>query len=183
MATESPSAPAVKAPPVRRPSLLMAILLASSLVFFDAFFLNSGGISAIVAFGLLFVALPRTFAKKPPPFRAQRLRNIGIYGLAVVFVFVFNGMNNDLAQSGAETLISAVNAFHKKRQRYPRSLDELVPDFIAQVPPARKYTLGGDKFNYRPSEDGEDAMLSYVTTPPFGRRVYGFGSNRWVHID
>lgn len=89
-------------------------------------------------------------------------------------------MNNRVAQARAETLIAAVKTFHVKNQRYPGSLEELVPDFIDQVPLA-KYTLGSNKFQYTTSDSS--TSLFYVQFPPFGRRTYSFTGNAWGYLD
>lgn len=135
----------------------------------------------MVGIWLLFISLPRTFlTKKYVTVRPQRLRTIAIYLTAVILVFALNAMNNRLAQARAETLIEAVKTFHTKNQRYPGSLEELVPDFVDQVPLA-KYTLGFNQFWYTTSDSS--ITLSYIQFPPFGRRAYSFAENAWGYLD
>lgn len=165
------------------PSARRAIFLALLLVVLDAFYLNQGAIAAVVGLWLLFISLPYTFfAKKFAAVRKQRVRNIAIYFGAVVLVLAFNAANNAIAKRRAEVLISAVQAFHAKNQRYPRSLEELVPAYIERVPLA-KYTFSLNRFSYFTLENGSDARLFYVELPPFGRPTYSFGRGEWGYID
>jgi hypothetical protein len=170
------------APPVavKPPSLVKAIIKAALLILIDAFLLNQGFISALVGFWLIVIGLPLALRRKNAPVRRQKLRDLGIYALAVVLVFVLNALNNRLAESRANDLIVAVNAFHAKHQRYPQTLEELTPEFLAAVPVA-KYTLGGNRFIYRASEG--DAWFFYTDFPPFGRRTYNFKSGKRGYID
>lgn len=174
MSSEQPTAP--KAPSLRR-----ALLLGSLLVFLDAFFFNQGGIALLVGLWVLVIGLPLTFlAKKFATVRMQRLRDIAIYIAAVILVFVFNAANNNIAKSRAEVLVSTVKAFHAKNQRYPKSLEELVPDYVERIPLA-KYTLGFNHFVYRPYSP--HPVLFYVELPPFGRPTYSFARDEWTYLD
>jgi hypothetical protein len=168
--------------PVKPPSFRRAILFGTFLVLLDALWLNQGAIAFLVAIWLFVVSLPRALiARKYVTVRAQCLRNIAVYFGAVIIVFVLNTANISIAQSRAETLVSAVKAFHSKNQRYPRSLDELVPEQIDHVPLA-KYTLAFNQFNYYRLTE-QDASLSYTAVPPFGRPTYFFRLNKWVDLD
>lgn len=167
-------------PEVKVPSLIRAVVLAILLVIVDALWLNQGVITILVGLGLLFVGLPRTFLRKFASVRPQRLRNLGVYLLAVVLVFILNTLNNRLAQSRAEVLVSAVKSFNSENQRYPKSLEELVPIYIEQVPLA-KYTLTFNQFRYFTSDN--DTYLEYMDMPPFGRPAYSFSKGEWLYLD
>ena len=121
------------------PSRRRVVSLAVLLVFVDAFCLNQGGIAGITGIVLL-VRLRRIFREKVAAMRRNRLRNWAIYMTAVVLVIVLNITNNKIAQRRANALVSAVKAYHSKYQRYPGSLNELVPEFAQRIPRA-KYTL------------------------------------------
>ena len=166
---------------IPQPSLRRAIFLGVLLVVVDALFLNQGAIALLVGLWLLLVGLPRTFlAKKYATVRGPRLRNIAIYFVAVILVFVLNAANNRIAQSRAETLVSAIKTFHAKNQRYPKSLAELVPEYVERVPVA-KYTIMFNQFEYYASD--QNARLFYVDLPPFGRPTYSFARNEWGYLD
>lgn len=167
-------------PEVKVPSLTRAVVLAILLVIVDALWLNQGVIAFLVGLGLLFVGLPRALLRKFVPVRPQRLRNLGVYLSAVVLVFLINALNSRLAQSRAEVLVSAVKSFHSENQRYPQSLEELVPRHIEQVPLA-KYTLMFNQFRYFTSDNA--TYLEYMDMPPFGRPVYSFSRGEWLYLD
>jgi hypothetical protein len=163
------------------PSWRRALLLGSLLIVLDAFYLNQGAIALLVGLWSLVISLPRTFlAKKLAAVRKQRLRNIAIYIAAVILVFVFNAANNNIAKHRADVLVSAVKAFHAKNQQYPKSLEELVPQYVERIPVA-KYTLAFNQFFY--SGNGQDAILFFVELPPFGRPTYSFARDEWTYLD
>lgn len=166
-----------KAPKVA--PLYQALTGAAILVFFDAFVLGQGGYSSLFGFWLVFVSLPRSFTARFRVVRPERLRNLGIYLVAVLMVLSLNWTNNRIAQTRAENLVAEIKTFHSRYGHYPASLQELVPEFIEQVPLA-KYTLGFNRFIYY---GGKDAMLMYVAIPPFGRPYYNFADDRWGYLD
>lgn len=167
-------------PEVKAPSLARAAFLAALLITVDAFLLNQGAIAVLVGLGLLFIGLPRTFLRKFVAVRPQRLRNLGIYLSAVALVFTLNTLNNKIARNRAEVLVSAVKSFHTENQRYPKSLEELMPKYVEQIPLA-KYTLMFNKFGYKTSEN--DTYLMYTDMPPFGRPIYSFPRGTWDYLD
>jgi membrane-bound ClpP family serine protease len=173
--------PAQPSNSVKMPSIRRALILGALLIAFDAFFLGQGIISLVIGLWLLVIGLPLTFLlKRFLTVRQQRLRNIAIYFGAVVLVFVIVVANARIARVRADMLITAVKAFQAKNQRYPNTLDELVPEFIDGVPLA-KYTLALNKFWYGTSEGY--TYLFYVKIPPIGRQTYSFNDNKWEYRD
>lgn len=171
---------ATATPVAKTPSLPRALVLAALLVLVDAFWFNQGIFSLLIGLGLIFIALPRAFLPKFRATRRARLRNIGIYLIAVVIVLVLNAVNNRIAARRADDVVAAVKAFHAQNGRYPDSLDALVPAFLTAVPRA-KYTLQFDKFMYIKTESS--ALLYYVAIPPFGRPTFDFARDSWGYID
>ena len=161
------------------PSRRRVVSLAVLLVFVDAFCLNQGGIAGITGIVQL-VRLRRIFREKVAAVRRNRLRNWAIYMTAVVLVVVLNITNNKIAQRRANALVSAVKAYHSKYQRYPGSLNELVPEFAQRIPRA-KYTLLFSFFWYKTDEG--NAILFYMTVPPFKHRTYSFAHDQWIYLD
>jgi len=99
----------------------------------------------------------------------------------VVFGLVLanNAVQIRIAETNATRIIAACEAFRAANDRFPKSLDELVPSFIPSVPRA-KYCFGWGEFKYfnfgRP-------MLVWCVVPPFSRRIYDFGAQRWGSVD
>jgi hypothetical protein len=157
-----------------------SLVIAGLLVFVDAFLMNQGFISFFFGLGLLLIGLPRAFLRKFALVRSRRLRNLAVYFTAIALVFVLNWTNNRIAAIRGDTLVAAIKAFHVKYQRYPESLETLVPEFIKSVPRA-KYTLANGHFMYLNSEGR--ALLFYTAVPPFGRSTYDFSRGAWGRLD
>jgi len=167
-------------PEVQAPYLTRAVILSLLLVLIDALWLNQGGLAFLVGIFVLLVGLPRSLLRKFAPTRLQRLRNLGIYLSAVVLVFGLNYLNNQIAQSRADVLVSSVKKFYSENQHYPQSLDDLVPKYVEQIPSA-KYTFMFNDFIYVNTE--RDAYLGYTEVPPFGRPYFSFVKGQWLYMD
>lgn len=156
---------------------------AAVLVVCDAFIFNQGAIAALVGLWTLVVALPRAvfFAKDPEQRRSRLAQGAILLGAALV-VLACNAANNHIARSRADTLIAAIEAFDQKHQRFPSSLDELVPDFIDHVP-AAKWILnpGFGRFYYFARADRH--WLMYMAMPPLGRPFYHCEKAQWGYVD
>ncbi len=171
--TDAPPRAAVKVPTLRR-----VLACAAALVVTDAFVFNQGAIAALVLLWMLLVALPVSFRAKHATVRGARLRNIGIYIGAALLVFTCNTVNNRIAEQRADALVAAVKAFQTKHQRYPKALDELVPEYIPAVPNA-KYVALFSNFLYFYGEGRP--FLMYIHLGPFGRRAYHFNTGKWEY--
>ena len=110
----------------------------------------------------------------------SRALKAAIYAVMVFGVFGANYLNNALARSRAEVLVTAARQYEARHHRLPDKLQDLVPDFIPEVPLA-KYTLMFNDFHYI-SREGWHGHL-WVSIPPFGRPTYRFEENKWDYID
>ncbi len=63
----------------------------------------------------------------------------------------------------AKPLIIAIESYRERFGMYPASLDDLVPNFLAEIPPPTRHPSGngGDKWVYQRSE--KNGYLLYVT--------------------
>ena len=165
----------------KEPSVPAAFLTGVLLIAFDAFVLNQGAISVLVIAWALIIRLPFImFRDKYKTTRKKQLVCQGIYIGAAVLVLVANHLNNRLAQHRGEVVVSAIYAFHSAHQRYPNTLEELVPEQLPKVPVA-KYAFGFNTFWYAPDES--NTMFFYVWFPPFGRTGYSFRRRAWFDFD
>lgn len=170
-----PLAPA--SPPTPWRSLAFGVLLFGV----DAYVLNQGFLAMAVAFVVLLFVVPHALlAGKYRGRRGPRLRNLAIVLLAVGMVFAYIILNNRMARSRADVLVTAVHAFQAAEKRYPVSLQELVPKYASAIPRA-KFTLSLDTFVY--STRGPAPTLAYTSLPPYGRPTYDFGRATWSFID
>jgi len=157
-------------------SLRAALLLAAVLFITDALFLNLALVSLFVCVGVILVGIPKALTRVQRPERVRRLRNSAIYLAGAALAFAFIEVNAYVAHGRAEQLITSVEAFRARHARYPKTLEELVPDHIARVPRAN-YSPRFGRFNY--AYAAEDPWLSYNSGSPFGMRVYSFARREW----
>lgn len=55
--------------------------------------------------------------------------------------------------------MAAVEAFHKEMGRYPTDLDELVPEYVSEIPE----TIAGKEFTFE-ENDGDIFYVSFPVT-------------------
>jgi hypothetical protein len=105
----------------------------------------------------------------------------GLYLLLGVATVATMRFHTATAQNHAAQIIEACRAYQARRGMLPDRLEELVPEFLPAVPPA-KYTLQWGGFTYWASEKKSHTLM-YVAFPPFGRRLYHFEQARWSQLD
>jgi hypothetical protein len=81
----------------------------------------------------------------------------------------------------AASVIAACEAYKTRHGVFPTTLQQLVPEFLPAVPPA-KYTIAYGDFTYWASSDKAHTLM-YVTMAPFGRRLYHFEQGIWSQLD
>jgi amino acid transporter len=164
-------------------SLSGSVLTALALYLLDAFVLNQGAIALVTAAVVIFVMLPQAlmaaFAKERA-LLVNKAMKAAIYTVMVLAVLGSNHLNNRLAQHRAEALIAACKEYRGKYEKFPDKLEDLVPEFIPNVPLA-KFTLLWNGFSYV-SFEGQHG-LRWVALPPFGRPSYHFEEDRWGYLD
>ncbi len=158
-----------------------SIFTAAFLYVFDALVLGQGGIAGLTFFVLVFVLIPRTFrARRDPASLKQHAAKVAIYGVMVVATFATISFDNHLAHQRATELIAACNQYYAQYKKYPDTLQDLVPEFVPEIP-AAKYSLLSSSFRYRVSE--QDHVLMYIQIFPFGRAFYTLEEGRWWYLD
>ena len=170
----SPASSTFKEGPAR---WIQPIVLSLLLVVFE----EQGVLTFLIGLFLLFVYLPRSFGERYKNCRRERLIRCAIYLSAVAMAFGLRIYNTSLANERAATVIAAVEVYKTKTGAYPERLEQLLPGFIPAIPSKAKLTLMDGGFRYF-STSGRHT-LSYVSFPPFGRRVYDFESGKWRDTD
>ena len=168
-------------PPAPERSLMFVVIAALVWGMIDAYFFGQGLISIILfLYGALHF-LPRAIAVREDSglfrLRLSKAIIVSIAGLAALGTIVYG---NVVARERAETLIVAIEQFYARHGRYPESLEEVVPVFIAEIPKA-KYVLTAETFRY--SSRDSSHWLMYVEVPPFGRKIYTFEDHKWTYLD
>ncbi len=147
-------------------------------------FLDGLGVYAfLIGAVLILVYLPRSLlAKKFATCRKERLIRFAIYLLAVGVVLGLIPINKQIARERAERIIAAVENYKTANGKYPDRLDQLAPQFIAEIPAKARISFGDTGFRYHVGRE-ERPTLMYVAMPPFGRRIYSFETKSWGGMD
>ncbi len=159
-----------------RGSLLKAVLLYAVDVH-----ITGGMLAWLMLVGLVFYMIPVTLLSfRNRALMKQRAVEVGIYGVMALIIVSTVALNNHIAHQRANDLIAACNQYHAKYEKFPDKLDDLVPEFVSEIPGA-KPTLFSNRFRYV-ARPGWHA-LSYVQIPPFGGALYTLEEGRWSSFD
>jgi hypothetical protein len=101
--------------------------------------------------------------------------------LTLGLVLVNNTIQLNNAEENAARIIAACEEFHTANGRFPKTLDELVPQHVPSIPRA-KYCLVYGEFMYWYNEGSQPFMFWYKL-PPYGRKTYRFEERRGGYID
>jgi hypothetical protein len=127
-------------------------------------------------FSLLINAIER-------PGWSLALIRIGIPVLTFGLAWNNNAVQLRVAEANAKRVIAACEVYHAASGRFPKKLDELVPQFLNSVPPA-KYCLGPPSiFYYYASSEVGRASLCWQVVPPYYRKIYNFDTRKWSYLD
>lgn len=149
------------------------------LIFFD----ELGVFALLMAVFLVLAYLPRSLlAKKYAACRKERLIRFTVYLAAVGMVLSMIPINRQIAADRAERIIAAAENYRAAHGKYPDHLDQLAPQFIAEIPTKARVTFTDSGFRYFAENEGSHQLM-YVVMPPFGRRTYNFETKSWGFID
>lgn len=163
-------------PHTLRPTIVIAVCL----YMFDGLVVGQGVLGvfvflvAFLAGGIRILVAAHRKDRTLVRFHAAR---IGVYFAMVVAIVATIYINNRIAAYQAERVIAACRQHETKYHRLPDRLQELVPEFLPDVPRA-KYTLLFADFTYFVSSEKQH-HLYYVAFPPFARVIYSFESGGW----
>ncbi|PIS47025.1 MAG: hypothetical protein COT17_05580 [Elusimicrobia bacterium CG08_land_8_20_14_0_20_51_18] len=151
--------------------------LALALFLLDAFMINRGVLSfltaALASFHVVSGSIGSLFREKTEPFRP--VRSV-LFMAAAAVVILSNHLNDKMARARAMEIAGACEKFRAAEGRYPGRLEELVPDFLPEIPLA-KYTLLNNKFRY------SGGNIEYLAMPPSGRRYYSLEEKKWKRVN
>jgi hypothetical protein len=147
----------------------------------DALIFGGPELTLFVMIIFILIGVGQTLMKvlRGQPVLKTPLRNMAIYAICFVAVIFTFRINNEIARSRADIVVSAIKQYKAKYQRYPETLQTMVFEFLPSVPLA-KYTLLFNNFRYWRNEYKgdeqlrEDAALFYFKIPFFGRPIFGF---------
>jgi hypothetical protein len=116
-------------------------------------------------------------ASNRPGWRLALIR-ITIPALTFGLVLTNSAVQSRFAEANATKIVKACEKFQADNDKYPTTLDELVPKYMPFVPHA-KYCLAFGEFLY----SDKQPMLMWYAVPPFGREVYDFEKRSWSYVD
>jgi hypothetical protein len=165
--------------------LIAAAFIGASFYTLDAWVWFLPVISVAVLLLILPCLLIATTLCLFPTLRKYSLKAMGFMGILLLGVMAVVGTNHfhrKVTQCRASKLGEACQAYRAKYHHYPKRLVDLVPEFIASVPPATVGLLGEDEFVYS-SRDGTEPFIYYNCLPPFGNCYYYVESRCWAFLD
>jgi len=159
-------------------SMVRSAIIAGSLFIIDAFVFNQGVLASVICLSIVLIMLINSIRYRKD-FK-KRLIIMGIYAAGAVLTIGAIRFNNNLARQHAEIIIQACEQYWHQKGGFPDRLEDLVPDYLKQVPRA-KYAFSNNRFIYRSRPDSHTLM--YVAFPPFGRKIYSLENQKWGQLD
>jgi hypothetical protein len=177
--------PEVQVPP-RWPTLLFA-----GMVFlFDVVFWGVPFVSMMVlTLGNLVLVIRLALAWREPDLRKRRAWSIAVYSFAALAAITITGQMRDLVHGRAERIITACEQYRTKTGRYPETLEQLVPDYLPEIPSAQRSLLTDPRFRYAITgpnmwiKNPNTHVLEYTSVPPLGKTFYVFETREWRFRD
>ena len=160
---------------MEKQGLAKTIIIAAVIFFFSAFFFESPPTSFVVFILMTVVSLLQKKLEMN-----VRITKALIYLAMFLLTMGVCQANDYLAKKRAEMIIAVTGAYMQKNGAYPRTLSDLVPEFIPAIPPA-KYTLNTSGFTYIARD--KQHVLIYTKRPPYGRAYYIFEDKKWGTSD
>jgi hypothetical protein len=114
-----------------------------------------------------------------PGWRLALLR-IAFPVLTLGLVFANFFVQIRVAEINAALIIAACEDFHTATGKFPKTLDELVPQYMSSIPRA-KYCIIHSEFRYRNYNIGHPTLAWYFI-PPFGQKFYDFTDRCWHYL-
>lgn len=156
--------------------LLGSLAIAALVVVHDGLLDGSWLLACLVCPLWLLVALVRLKRSPTAPWGMARVLVPIVTGSAIL-ANAF--LQHRMATTNADRLVDVCERYHGVHGEYPARLADLVPRFVPAIPRA-KCCLSHGEFHY---SGPPNATLSWLDTPPFGRRVYRFDTGQWRSVD
>jgi len=153
-------------------------LIAVCIFVFD-FMMASPTFTGFLLIYTLFILIPITLLSirnKPKLYAAAT--KLVVYTIFIAATFGFYTYDLSLARQRSEAVIAAVDRFYQAQGRYPATLVDLVPDYLANIPKPR---IAPGEFMYLNSHD--NPQLIYTGLSPFERYVWSFERAEWTLLD
>lgn len=113
--------------------------------------------------------------------RFPSYKSIFILFVACSLGLMYSAHLDETAQSRAMPLVGALEDFKFVNGTYPRTLDELMPKYLIELPQL-KPVLSPPQFRYAIRPDGPP-HLSFEATGQFAHFSYDFSTKKWEFLD
>jgi hypothetical protein len=147
---------------------------AAALLFATELVLGTGLIGIV---GGIVGAVVVILSAETIPALRQRTQLAALFLTIALATFGWLGLNARVAKQNAITVIAACKRFRSEHGRYPSALNQLVPNQLPSLPPAR-YTVAARKFVYGP----EPPELCFAAMF-HGVFCYNFQADSWTAND
>lgn len=165
-------------------SIYKHIIIALLLFFCTSIFIESLGLTF---FSCLFAIIWCLTRRERNGYTVKiKLFTIGIYVMMLVMTFGMKNINNRVAYKNAKTIIEACEQYKSKNGVYPDRLNDLVPDYLRNIPTARYTGTGGWRYFHYSNKESNEAgyyLLSFTYESPFGRHIYRSSDKKWRTLD
>lgn len=131
-----------------------------------------------IAFRLPLTFLDTLISKRT---RFPSYKSIFILFVTCVLGVMYSEQLDEAAPGRAMPLVGALEAFKSDSGKYPGSLDELMPKYLAELPSV-KPVLSPPQFRYAIRPDGPP-HLSFEATGQFAHFSYDFSTKKWEFLD
>ncbi len=148
----------------------------------DALFIGLPGLGVIVSFAALIRntrSLSGRMREDSPAVRQYGFVSIGFI-LTIVAIFSTFAFNKHVGYTHAEAIIGAVVSFRSDQGEYPEALDELIPEYLEEIPICA-YRFVSSRYTF--FESSGSHYLLWEEAPAFGRPAYEFETGQWRYID
>lgn len=157
--------PATPAPPASPPAerIWPSCLIALALLALDGWYYLPGPgafVCLVLAIAGLLIAVTRAIASRRPA-RPALLKFI-IYGAVLILIANLLSWQERQARERAAQVIVAINDFQENTGLWPQNLNDLVPEYLAEVPPVNMRHQ--NRFRYE-TNGAEAALAWYVALP------------------
>lgn len=158
--------------------VLMAAIIVVKIEYMDRFL--AGGLT-----GLIYLMAPIYLCAKVVQILLQVKFIAPLLDRACLFLFLLivaektlEGYQESAAMETAKPIIEAVERFHAAHNSYPKTMAQLVPVYLHDIPGTRM--MGHGDRHYYLTEFEDKFVLAFGSTPFGTKRMYDFKAKEWT---
>ena len=146
-------------------------------------FATGGLLAPLMTYAVLwrFVKKLAAIVKRQGAIAKQRAVALGLTMLLMIGVLEITMLGNNSARDRLQNVVDACGRYKAKYQKFPDTLEALVPEFLSRIPPAKAALLMSQFLYYVPSSIQHS--LTYVALPPFGYCIYDLEASQLKCLD